>query len=648
MTGLNSAVSAALSGLDAFAEGIGTVGTNIANQTSSGYGVRTLDVQTASDGASQSGAGVVDPALVRRVSDAVQASNVYSATAASTGAAALSSALTAIDQAFTGNGDVQGAASTFFADLGTLASEPSNTAQVGTVLADAQSLVGSFNSAALSLSQQNAQIVTQAGQQVAQANTLLDQIAAINKQLRAAPGDASLLDQQQAALTKLSSYLAIKTIPLGESGAVAVMSGGTVLVDQSGPQPIEMTQAQPQDAPQLTAGADKGPLSLSKTGGSLGGLLSGFASVSAAGQQLDWIAGTVAGLVNRSQAEGLDATGSPGKPLFSVPGPTVTAGAGNTGTASLSPTITNPGALPANGQGYTLSYSATGWTATVPGTAQSYALGTASPLTLNGMNIAVTGTPNPGDSFRIAPETGAAASMKLTATDPGALAVADPYVLVAGSIAASGAVSNSNAGTLSEGIDTVTTTPAPGAAVVPAPPSGSTLEIRFTSASAYTVVDTATGSTVSTGTFGGGGTNIAIAYPAGSPATGSYWQVNLTGSPAAGDVATLTPGGLNSGSNARRMADLWTSTDASVPGGSLQGAVLSLIGSTGADAAAAKTLAANTASNLSTAQGNLSQVAGVDENRQAALLSEFQQAYQAAAKVIATANAMFQSLIQVI
>lgn len=648
MTGLNTAISTALSGLDAFSKGIGTVGNNIANQTSSGYAVRSVDPQTAESGSNQAGSGVVDPALVQRAADSFQAAGVYSATATNSAAQSLSAALSAIDQAFTGNGDVQGTASTFFTDLNTLASDPTNAAQVGTVLADAQGMVGAFTSAAGALGQQTNQISTQVTQQVDQVNTLLGQLGTINKQLQATPGQSSLLDQQQAALTKLSTYMAIQTIPIGDTGAIAVMTGGTVLVDQSGAQTVNVNQSQNGEQPTLSAGAGQLPLHLSSTGGSLGGLLSGLTFAVNATKRLDWFAGTTAGLVNQTQAEGLNGSGALGQALFNIPSPTVTPSSGNTGSATLTPTITNQSALPSNGQGYVLTYSASGWTATVPGTKDSYSLGAGSPLTLNGMNIAVTGTPNPGDTFQIAPEPGAASSISLSTTSTNALAVADPYTAIAGTISTSGSVSNTNAGTISESTDIVTATPAAGAAVVPATSFGNNLEVQFTSASAYNVVDTSTGNTVSTGTFSGGSTEIAIGYPAGGPSAGNFWQVKLTGSPAAGDVATLAGGGLNSGSNAQRMANLWTASDQSLPGGSLQGSILSIIGSTGAAASQANTLASNTTTNLSTAESNLNQVAGVNQDQQATLLTAYQQDYQAAAKVISTASTMFQSLIQVV
>ena len=643
MTGLNSAVSAALSGLDAFSEGIGTVGNNIANEDTAGYATRSTDIQTAS------GDGVVDPALVQRAADSAQASGVYAATAASTGASTLASVLTAIDDAFTGTGDIDGTTSTFFADLTTLASDPTDAAQISTVLSDAQAMAGAFNGASGALTEQSSQIDTQLTQQVSSANSLLDQIASLNDQLRASPNDASLLDQQQAALTSLSSYLGVQTLPMGDSGAVAVMVGGSVLVDQSGAQSLAMS-TDAEGETELTTGTDKMPLSTSAAGGSIGGLLAGASAVTDAGNQLDWIAGTVASLVNQSQSEGLDGTGSLGSALLATATPTTTASSANTGTASLGVTVTDATALPSSGAGYTISYSASGWSATVPGSGTSIALGTTSPLTLAGMSIAVTGTPAPGDSFTVAPEKGAAAALSVLSSDPTALAVADPYVLTAGSIASDGTVTDTNAGTITESADTVTDTPADGAAVIPASGYvfGDALTVKFTSASAYDVIDTTTGTTLSSGTFTNGSGEIAVPYPSDSAAAGSYWQVTLSGSPAAGDEAQLTSGGLNSGSNASRMADLWSQTDSSLPGGSLQGSVLALIGTTGAAAAQATTLSSTTASNLTTAQTNLSTVAGVDEDQQATLLTQYEQAYQAAAKVISTASTMFQSLLSAI
>ena len=619
MSGLTGAMFTALSGLDAFSKGTETVSNNVANQATSGYAVESLAPQTVGNPSSSAGSGVADPAAVRRAADGFAAARVNTATATNQGAQSLASALSTIDQAFTGNGNVHGAASTFFANLSTLASEPTNAAQASTVAADAQALVGAFQSAAGSLDTQFGTISNTVQQQVTDANKLLGQIALINKSLGTAPNNNALLDQQQAALASLSKYMSVSTVPLS-NGAVEVTTGGTVLVDQSGAQLLGVDQPTPTSLPVITVGASKMPAVLGSTSGSLGGSLAAFTATSNALASLNWFAGTLSGLVNQAQAEGLNGSGNEGSPLFSIPAATAIPSASNTGSATLGVTITNAAQLPSNGHGYT--------------------------LTLNGLNIAVSGTPKPGDTFQVNPTPGAAAGIALTSTNPAAIAVADPYAVIPGTVSASGTVTDNNAGTVSEGSDAVLATPTTGAAVVPGAYFGQQLTMTFTSSTAYQIT-TSGGTVVSSGAWSGG-TNIAIAYPAGSAASGQYWQVNLAGSPAKGDVVTLAPGGLDSGSNAARMAKLWSSSNSSLPGGSLEGAILSIIGFNGAQAAAAKTLQSNSASNLQAAKNSLASIAGVNPDQQATLLVQYQQAYDAAAKVIATSATMFNSLLQAV
>lgn len=645
MSGLTGAMFTALSGLDAFSKGTETVSNNVANQATSGYAVESLAPQTVGNPSSSAGSGVADPAAVRRAADGFAAARVNTATATNQGAQSLASALSTIDQAFTGNGNVHGAASTFFANLSTLASEPTNAAQASTVAADAQALVGAFQSAAGSLDTQFGTISNTVQQQVTDANKLLGQIALINKSLGTAPNNNALLDQQQAALASLSKYMSVSTVPLS-NGAVEVTTGGTVLVDQSGAQLLGVDQPTPTSLPVITVGASKMPAVLGSTSGSLGGSLAAFTATSNALASLNWFAGTLSGLVNQAQAEGLNGSGNEGSPLFSIPAATAIPSASNTGSATLGVTITNAAQLPSNGHGYTLTFGSGGWTATVPNTGQSYNLGTGPTLTLNGLNIAVSGTPKPGDTFQVNPTPGAAAGIALTSTNPAAIAVADPYAVIPGTVSASGTVTDNNAGTVSEGSDAVLATPTTGAAVVPGAYFGQQLTMTFTSSTAYQIT-TSGGTVVSSGAWSGG-TNIAIAYPAGSAASGQYWQVNLAGSPAKGDVVTLAPGGLDSGSNAARMAKLWSSSNSSLPGGSLEGAILSIIGFNGAQAAAAKTLQSNSASNLQAAKNSLASIAGVNPDQQATLLVQYQQAYDAAAKVIATSATMFNSLLQAV
>jgi len=645
MSGLTGAMNVALTGVDAFQTGIQTVGNNISNQATPGYAIRTLDPVTSVFGSGQAGSGVVNPVAVRRAADSFAASRLNAATSANGAAQTLSAALSAIDQSLQGNGDIQSATNQFFAGLATLASNPTNSAQAQVTIANGGNVVSAFHAAAQGLSEQAATITGILQQNIVSANQILNGLAGINKQLQEGTNSNSLLDKQEADLTALSKMIGISTVPLS-SGAVEVTAGGVVLLDQSGAQQLALGQSGASAAPNLiTVGAGKVPLSLPGTSGSLGGSLVAFANTQNTTQSLNWFAGAVAGLVNTAQAEGLTANGTQGTTLFGVPAPSVTAAATNAGSGTLVATVTNSSNLPSNGRGYVLTYGSGGWTATVPGTSQSYTLAAGPTLTLPGLMLAVSGAPVVGDSFTVNPEPGAAQSLSLATTDPTAIATADPYVVTAGSVSSSGTVTNTNAGTESELSATVTSSPPTGAAVVPASYFGQSLTLKFTSPTAYQI-SSGSGTTVASGTWGNGGV-VAIAYPSGSLAAGQYWQANLIGAPAAGDTMTLTPGGLNSGSNAQRMAGLWTAPS-TLPGGSLQGAILSIVGTAGSNSQAAQTVATGAAQTVTAAQNNLAAIAGVDPNQQAVELTQYQQAFQAAAMVISTAHAMFESLITAI
>jgi flagellar hook-associated protein 1 FlgK len=95
------------------------------------------------------------------------------------------------------------------------------------------------------------------------------------------------------------------------------------------------------------------------------------------------------------------------------------------------------------------------------------------------------------------------------------------------------------------------------------------------------------------------------------------------------------------------MQSIWTSTSATAAG-TMQQAFVGLGTSLGANAQQAQDLATATTAQVTTATTNLQTIAGVSLNQQAVLLTQYQQAFQAAAQVITSANAMFNSLLQAV
>jgi len=643
MSGITSAINTALSGLDLFETGIATVANNISNANTPGYSAETTNAATAVGAANQPGSGV-QPAQIIRAANGLAAAQLRNANSASAAATAQSTALTNLSNALTNNGDVQSAINQFFGDISTLAANPTSNAQRQTVLSDAQIVTGTFQSAAQNMTTTTATASESLATGVTSANGLLSQLATINKSLGQAPNDPSLLDQQQAALNSLSEFLPISTLPQS-NGSVIITTGGTILLDQSGPKALAQTTTSA-GTPAVTAGTNAVPVTLTEGDGSLGAAIGNIQSGNAALQALNTLAAVFAGKVNTAQAEGLTPAGAQGQPLFSVPAPSVTPGSNNAGSASITASITNNGALPTDGGPFRLTYNATnGWSATDQASGQSYSA-SGTPPVIAGMTLAISGTPANGDQFTLNPAPNAATGIGVAAIQIGDIAAADPYVPNTGTLQSDGSIANTNAGTVTTGSDITTSTPASNAAVVPAGYYGQPLQIIFTSPSAYTVsVAGGTGSVIASGTLGNNGGNIAIAYPASGAAAGQYWQLPITGTPASGDTLTLTPDGSSSGSNAQRMATLWT-TPSTTSSGALEQAFVGLATGLGANAAAAQTLASATSTQVSTATTNLQTVSGVNTDQQAVLLTNYQQAYQAAAQVISAARTMFTSLLQ--
>lgn len=646
MSGLIGAMNTALSGIEAFETGINTVSENLTNASTPGYAVETVNLSTSIADASQPGTGVETP-QVTRAADGFAAGVLRTANSAGAAASVMSTSLTNISNALQDDGDVQSAMNQFFTDVAALAADPTSGGARQTVLSDAQTVTGSFQSASGAITQTMTGAVTELGENVTAANKLLGQLNVINQDLQTSPNDPTLEDQQEAALNSLASLLPVNVLPQSD-GAVIVATGGTILLDQSGVKTLSLTGGTGATPPSVTAGTANAPVTLTATDGQMGANIASWNAGAAANQSLGTLASVFSANVNTSQAEGLTSSGTPGGALFAVPAPSVAPAAGNTGTASLTAQISNAGQVPADGGPFTLAYGAAGWSATDQASGTSYPVSVnAGTLAFAGITLSVTGAPAAGDQFTVNPAPGAASSISVAATDPDQIAAADPYVASPGTLQPNGSVLDDNAGQITAGADTVTSTPASGAAVVPSNYYGQTLQITFTSSSAYNVETTANPPTVvASGSLTSGTGTVAVAYPAGA-ASGSYWQLPISGTPAAGDTVTLQPGGPSSGSNATRMAALWTSQGTSSQG-TLQGAAVGLNTSLGANAQDAATLATSSASQVTAATTSLQDISGVSPDQQAVLLANYQQSYQAAAQVIAAANTMFNSLLSAV
>ncbi len=228
----------------------------------------------------------------------------------------------------------------------------SSTARAN-VLTQAQALASSLNNAANSITQQKAQTLQQGAAIVTAVNGILDQIAALNGQIRAstAVGDSpnTFADQRDYLIDQLSQYVSTQT---------SIQSDGSTLVTVNGQALVNDTVAY-HLAPPVVGVASNGtptfkvdfasnpPAPASQPGIPLGsGQLAALQDLynnklTNYGTQLDQFAASLANEVNRVTQSAYDQNGQPGTALFQPIVASLPISAGN-----IKCGISNPSQLP--------------------------------------------------------------------------------------------------------------------------------------------------------------------------------------------------------------------------------------------------------------------------------------------------------------
>jgi flagellar hook-associated protein 1 len=221
------------------------------------------------------------------------------------------------------------------------------------VLAAAQALTQALNAGANTVTQQKALVLQQASAAVGKVNGILDQIAALNGQIRAstAVGDNpnTFLDQRDQLIDQLSQYLSTQT---------SIQPDGSTLVTVNGQALVNDTVAYHLSAPAIGTAANGTPVfkidfqtnppaAANAPGIPLGsGQLAAYADLynnkyTVYGQQLDDFASAMANEVNRVTQAGYDQNGVAGTALFQPIVGSLPISAGN-----IKVGITNPSQLP--------------------------------------------------------------------------------------------------------------------------------------------------------------------------------------------------------------------------------------------------------------------------------------------------------------
>jgi flagellar hook-associated protein 1 FlgK len=642
MSGLSLLLETGLSGLSAATDAMQAVANNTANVSTPGYNVESVNQTELPGAGSGPGSGTQVTSIGRGFDQFLYQQGVTAASASQAAQTVETNAqnLTALfPVASGGSGGLGSALDSFFSAANQVAQNPTSASNRTAFLGQAQSLAADFQSVGGQISTSLGSIDSQTTAAVRQVNSLTQQIAQLNQaistQTNTAGGSPNgLLDQRDELVQQLGQQLGITLVP-GANGVVDVYtSGGAALVTGSVASRLTVGQDQYGDGNlAITYGPTGQDLTSSLAGGTLGGLFASRAQLVNAQNSVGALAAGIAAAVNTQQSLGLDQNGNLGQPLFSVAGPAVYASQSNTGTGSLAAAITNPaGFTPGD---FVVTKTATGFEATDIETGAVSSLGSGPALSFHGVTITASGAVATGDSFKIEPTSAAASSLTAAISDPAAIAAASPYIATPGT--------NVGNVTASVGSPSANTTLPAGTIVVPASQFGQPISVQFTSSSNFNVLSS-TNSVIASGTLDpNSGAQIAIAYPSTGP-TGEVVPITLSaGTAAAGDSFTLTPGGPGSNGNIVGLAGLANQTLLSGQTfGNYYGALVTNVGNSGQEA---QLTAQATQAVLTQTQNSQQSVSGVNLDQQAADLVGYQQAYQASAKVIATAQTLFQTLL---
>lgn len=614
-----------------------TTSNNIANASTPGYSRQSVELATA--GSASNGAGYFGRGVT--VSTVSRASNLFlTQQALATGSAAAADGvrrdmLSQLEKVFgAGEAGLGHAATQIFNSFADVAANPSDLAARQAVLGRLEDFASLARSSSDQIEALQANVVHDVQGGIAEVNTLAAQLAKLNLAVAAATSRGhdpnELLDQRDELVRRIGAQINVHTVA-GPENTVAVYVGSGQTLVLGGASFKLVPRSDEHDASRIGVGIDIGgqvtELSTDAVGeGQIAGLLRfQEGDLAEARARLGQLAAGLGLALNAQQALGLDLSGAAGTPLFKITPPQVLPAAGNARdggggfVASVSIAVTDPSALQAseywleadraNAGQYLLTRLADG---------KQFA-----PVndgdTIDGFTVTVgANAPQPGESFLLKPVSNAASGLAVTLKNPRGLAAANPMT---------GVVHPANTGTAAIASLAVQAPPASASGYQP-------MTLRFLDdAGRYELVDASDA------------VLQADTHSPGQPITHDGLVLALSGVPRNGDRISLAPTTHPAASNGNALRFDELANRGLIGGVTLADAHANLLADVGVRVQGAVAAADNTAGVASRARSELAAEVGVNLDEEAARLIQFQQNYQAAAKMLQTAQTLFESLL---
>jgi flagellar hook-associated protein 1 FlgK len=628
-----------------------TTGNNIANANTAGYSRQQVELATAPGqytGAGFFGKGV-DILTVTRSYDKFLTTQAASASSTAAADEARMAQLKQLENVFTlgenGLGAATGSLINAFVDV---ANNPQDSSARQVVITRAKELAARFTTAGNQISSLQSGVTLDMKTSVEIVNGLARQVAQLNKQISSLQGAGhtpnDLLDQRDQLVGQISQYVGVTTVEADDHSMGLFIGGGQALVLGANASTLKATtdtfDPSKSQLSMVEGGVDRLIPESSLSGGSILGLMQ-FQNedLVEARNLLGQMATAVAGSLNQQQSLGLDLGQPPafGSALFSVGAPRAQPSRANGGNAEFGVSVADFTQVQASD--YELRFDGANYTLTRLSDDQATAGSPFSPADLaagvqvEGMIIRLdAGGSAPGDRYKLQPVAAAAEEMKLMLTDPKGIAAASPMTATFNAFN-TGTASAATLSAVNNSLD-----------------RNLTANINFTSATGdydWTLTD-------SNGVIAAGGSAI---WSAGAPIELNGFALNLNGVPRSGDAITVSPTVSSAGNNGNALV-LSALGEAAVVGAStLPDGTLS-VGKSFTDAYASavsnigvRVQSATSAAKISsafaeTAETTRANKSGVNLDEEAARLIQFQQSYQASAKVLQVAQSVLDTLLQ--
>ena len=640
---MSDLLNTAVSGLMTYQRALGTVSHNISNVNTPGYSRQSADLVTRNPqyiGGNYLGSGVNIQA-VSRYYDQFMTDSVRDSNSSFYRLEKFSALASNIDDILADPvGGISPILQDFFTAVQGVSDDPASTTARLHMINTANALANRMQTFDTRLQQLETNSATDIRTTVEEINDLVEGIRKINvtmEEMARANGateqSADLLDQRDALIDELSKKISINVVNGESPNEISIMigNGQTVLNGMNAFRLVAQPDAADprRDVIVYEGVINQQDISSHLTGGELGGLLDFRSQVlNVARNSLGRVAAGLAESFNAQHREGMDLNGNLGGGFFAYSGPVTTPFSTNSGSATVSATITDVTQL--TREDYTLYYDGANWQLTA-GNGSSISVADASPantvIDFEGIQVTIDGASAPavGDQFTIRPTLDAPREFRVLIDDPKLIAAAGP-VRAEASLQNLGDVSI----TQPEVLDSSN------------PNLLDTVNLVFDNPATTFTADAA----VTTGgvTYAAGAT---IPWSNDMQIEVNGWRAQLSGQPQPGDrlLAEANLGGDGDNRNALALAGLQTRGLFDGGRASYQEAYASFVGEIGTLTATANVERDAQQSLLTQAEDRRSSFVGVNLDEEAADMIRFQQAYEATARVIATAQTVFDTLI---